>query len=216
MGVEIVVQPQHHAAAGPRQQARDHQGQQGRIGQGDANLGQGSGKGHAAHGRQVQAGDSPVQAQARQQDRGEDDDPAYDPELFIAMPVEQPQGMARILAQQKAVQQHADRHPAQDQEQEAIAGQDRARVVVGRQFWSQGVGRDVVEAAGDPHRHQQGQGEGHEAGAAEALGRVPQEIEGDPAERRGGVEEGMAASPGRAGLVRPLADQGIDHGVDDQ
>ena len=134
----------------------------------------------------------------------------------VARRVQLAHRMGGVRLEEDRQRQEVHGQPAHPTEQEAVAQQLGALVIFRGEFGGEGRGWDFEgadEAADqDRRRHQIGE----QRALAPPLWRSPQQQVGERDRHGGGVHEGVPPTPFRPRVVRQLADDRIDEGVDDQ
>ena len=134
----------------------------------------------------------------------------------VALRVQHTGGMVGIGLQEHAIGEDGHRETAPPAEEEAIAQDRRALVVVVGQLRDERGAGYLVQRDEEPHQHRHDDEVREEPAVREPGGRVPQQ----PVHHRDGqrrrIHERVAASPARVQVVGGEADHRIDHRVADQ
>ena len=156
----------------------------------------------------------PVRARRRDEDGGEHDARGQHSVAGVAGGVGLPHGVAGVGNQQEGEGDQIEGQAADPGEEIPIAQQGGPLVVTLAQLGGQGGTGHLIE--GDEGADDDGHpGQIEKQVALGPVRRVPQQQIGNRHRRRGGVHERVTPAPARAPVVRYLADDGVEEGVED-
>ena len=124
--------------------------------------------------------------------------------------------MRGVGLEKDRVRQDGHREAAPPPEEETIAQDRRALVVLVGQLRHERRARDLVDRDEDPHEHGHDEEVGEQRFVREPDGRVPEEPVCDGRGHGRGVQKRVATSPGRVQVIREIADHGVEDRIDQQ